>query len=224
MLQVQQSLIFGGTALVYLASGSHPLPVLPCFAASDALQFVLASVPSAHRACYVPLLLFFDIDIPHTAAAALAQHHIITMSLRSRQTEMSPEEDSGARLVRPKHAAISCSHFWANALVVTGLSSVVVGVIIFTGERERERERASFFLSFFLSVFLLCCTERVVSYAPMCSAVLLLCFFLLPLLCFFSRPSDEKKSQQSGFTPRSALGPSMVSRFRVGRVRIAPHP
>ncbi|CAB1116223.1 unnamed protein product [Ectocarpus sp. CCAP 1310/34] len=54
------------------------------------------------------------------------------MSYRSRQTEISPEEDSGAGMVRPKHAAISCSHLWANALVVVGLSSVVVGVIIFT--------------------------------------------------------------------------------------------
>ena len=42
-------------------------------------------------------------------------------------------EEEGARLVRPKDAAISCSHFWANALIVSGLACIIVGAIVFSG-------------------------------------------------------------------------------------------
>lgn len=36
--------------------------------------------------------------------------------------------------VRPKNAAVSCSHFWACALVAAGLAELVLGTIIFGGE------------------------------------------------------------------------------------------
>lgn len=47
---------------------------------------------------------------------------------------VNSSEELSARLVRPKDAAISCSHFWANALIVAGLACIVVGAIIFSGE------------------------------------------------------------------------------------------
>eukprot|EP00903_Cladosiphon_okamuranus_P008497 g8164.t1 len=42
------------------------------------------------------------------------------------------QEEFGARLVRPKDAAISCSHLWANSLIVAGLACFVVGAIVFS--------------------------------------------------------------------------------------------
>ena len=47
---------------------------------------------------------------------------------------MVSSEDFSTRLVRPKDAAISCSHFWAHALIVSGLACFIVGAIVFSGE------------------------------------------------------------------------------------------
>lgn len=43
-------------------------------------------------------------------------------------------QDSIARLVRPKDAAISCSHFWGYALLLAGIGGLIVGGILFIGE------------------------------------------------------------------------------------------
>ncbi|CAM9525055.1 unnamed protein product [Pylaiella littoralis] len=40
-------------------------------------------------------------------------------------------QDSIARLVRPKDAAISCSHFWGYALLLAGIGGLIVGGILF---------------------------------------------------------------------------------------------
>eukprot|EP00752_Nemacystus_decipiens_P015200 g13535.t1 len=45
---------------------------------------------------------------------------------------MVSSEDFSTRLVRPKDAAISCSHFWAHALIVSGLACFIVGAIVFS--------------------------------------------------------------------------------------------
>ncbi len=52
---------------------------------------------------------------------------------QDRNMAVVSSEDESARLVRPKDAAISCSHFWAHALIVTGLACIIVGAIIFSG-------------------------------------------------------------------------------------------
>lgn len=47
------------------------------------------------------------------------------------------EESGGGGLVRPKDAAISCSHLWAYLLLVSGLAGFVMGAILFSGELGR---------------------------------------------------------------------------------------